>query len=124
MVGDPVALRYQDKRGRWKVRQFWQGTRTAFGKVTRGYEENGKPMVDVDDVPVTWSLPADHVRVFGCPVFTRYELYCAQKFGAMLFPGAMPLRKRLPRMVARLRLVGALMSSTRVRPDEFDTYMC
>ena len=50
MVGDPVALRYQDKRGRWKVRQFWQGTRTAFGKVTRGYEENGKPMVD--DVPV------------------------------------------------------------------------
>ena len=42
----------------------------------------------------------------------------------VLFPGAMPLRKRLPRMVARLRLVGALMSSTRVRPDEFDTYMC
>ena len=46
----------------------------------------------------------------------------ARHNGAVM--GAMPLRKRLPRMVARLRLVGALMSSTRVRPDEFDTYMC
>ena len=60
MVGDPVALRYQDKRGRWKVRQFWQGTRTAFGKVTRGYEENGKPMVDDVPVDVPVERPPQH----------------------------------------------------------------
>ena len=74
MVGDPVALRYQDKRGRWKVRQFWQGTRTAFGKVTRGYEENGKPMVD--DVPVEAASTATFCGASGKNSRLSWNFFC------------------------------------------------